>query len=141
MQGRFRSILVIMFFSCAWTVSAEVVIVGHKDIGVNQLSVSQVQAIWLGQVVKIGRTRLVAADLPASDELRRDFLADVLEMTLKQYRVRRTRLAFKSQLLPPKVLSSQDIVRKWVAENSSRVGYLRPSMVDSTIKILLRVKN
>ncbi|MEE8367852.1 MAG: hypothetical protein V3S30_06000 [Thermoanaerobaculia bacterium] len=141
MQSRYLNILAMLFFGVVGMASAEVVIVGNKNIGVNQLSMYQARAIWLGQEVKLGRTTLVAADLPASDELRKDFLSDVLELTLKGYRLRRMRLAFKEQLLPPTVLKSQALVRQWVAEDPYRVGYLRPAMVDSTVKVLLRVKD
>ena len=139
MQCRFLNILVVLFFGLAGMASAEFVVVGHRDLGVNKLTVAQVQAIWLGDQVTIGGTKMVAADLPSKHELHQDFLRDLLELTLKQYRVRTTRLAFNLQRSPPRVFKDQASVREWVARDTARVGYLRPEMVDSSVKVLLRV--
>lgn len=134
-------VLALMTFFVLGRAGADVAIVGNKDLGVSKLSLAQVKAIWFGQRVTIGTTKPVAADLPAKDQLRLDFLSDVLGVTLKQFRMRRTRLAFTHQLAPPKVVSNQSDLKEWVAANPERVGYLRPEMVDSTVQVLLRVRN
>ena len=139
MQGRILNILVIMFFGFVCLASAELVVVGHRDLGVDKLTVAQVQAIWLGDQVMVESNQMVAADLSVKDELREDFLSDVLELTLGQYRARMTRLAFNLQLPPPRVFPDQASVREWVTRNTARIGYLRPEMVDSNVKVLLRV--
>ena len=131
----------VLMFSAARMGGADIVVIGNRALGVDKLSVSEVQAIWLGHLVKIGRITPVAADLPAKDEVRKDFLRDVLGLTLLQFRVRRTKLAFTTQRPPPKVFPNEASVREWVAANPVRVGYLRPEMADGTVQVLLRVKN
>jgi hypothetical protein len=140
LRGRSLSVFLTLLFGLVSTAGAELVIVGDQELGVNQLNLEQVRAIWLGQLVTIGRSRMVAGDLPAGDELREEFLRDVLKMSLKQYRTRRTKLAFTAQVAPPEVFPDQVSIRKWVAAKSSRVAYLRPGMVDSTVKVLFRVR-
>jgi ABC-type phosphate transport system substrate-binding protein len=82
-------------------------------------------------------TEITAADLPEDNAVRVAFYTEILHKTQANFKVLWSRLIFTGRGLPPKVLASDDEVKRFVSGHTGAIGYLRASAVDASVKVVI----
>jgi ABC-type phosphate transport system substrate-binding protein len=85
-------------------------------------------------------TPVMAIDLPESSPARVDFSTGLLKRTVVALKSLWAQMVFAGKALPPKVVSSDDDVKKVVSANKGAIGYVKASSVDKSVKVAIRFK-
>ena len=83
-------------------------------------------------------TPVMALDLPESSAVRADFCSEVLKKTVGALKSLWAQMVFSGKGLPPKVVSSDDDVKKVVSANKGAIGYVKASSVDESVRVAIR---
>lgn len=83
-------------------------------------------------------TPIAALDLPEDNAARTAFSTDVLGKTVANVKSFWAQLVFSGKALPPKMLASDDDVKKFVSANKGAIGYIRTSAVDDSVKVAIK---
>jgi ABC-type phosphate transport system substrate-binding protein len=78
------------------------------------------------------------ADLPENNAVRAEFSAALLKKTVANMKSFWEQMVFSGKSLPPKVMSSDDDVKKVVSANKRAIGYVKASSVDESVKVAIR---
>jgi ABC-type phosphate transport system substrate-binding protein len=81
---------------------------------------------------------VMAVDLPADNTVRASFSGDVLGKTVATMKAFWAQLVFSGKALPPKVASSDEDVKRLVSANKGAIGYIKPSSVDDSVRVVLK---
>jgi hypothetical protein len=118
----------------AVAVADPVVVVGAPSAAA--LTKEQVSEVFLGK-----NTTLTPLDLPESAAQRADFYKGATgRHTVAQVKAVWSRLVFSGKGEPPKELPDAAAVKKAVAGDPKKVGYIARSAVDGTVKVLYTVE-
>ena len=119
--------------------------VAHADVVVavivnpayqgERLTSGLVRSIYLGD-----NNSLTPVDQAAGSVDRELFLKGVMDMSESRFKRHWSKLIFSGRGRPPNNLSSQQAVRSWVASNPVAIGYVDSSFVDSSVKVVVRVR-
>jgi ABC-type phosphate transport system substrate-binding protein len=77
-------------------------------------------------------------DLPESNPARVSFSTELLGKTVANLKALWAQMIFSGKALPPRQVATDDDVKKLVAGNKGAIGYITPTSVDNSIKVLLR---
>jgi ABC-type phosphate transport system substrate-binding protein len=83
-------------------------------------------------------TSISAVDLPEDDAVRAAFSTGVLGKTVANIKALWSQLIFSGTAAPPKVLPSDDDVKKYVSGNKAAIGYIKPSDADDSVKVVAK---
>ena len=116
----------------------DVVVIGHKD------NANAVDKAFLAKAFT-GETRswpdggaIAALDQGDDNPTRAAFYTSVVGRSAAQVKAAWAQLVFSGKATPPKVIDGDAEVKKAVAANKLAVGYIKPSSVDDSIKVLLK---
>ncbi len=113
----------------------EYVVVANKHM--EDLSPSQIRAIFLKRLLFIGDMKAVPLNLDARDPLREKFEQHILEISfdrLQSYWTKEHYLGHR----PPISLKSQESVKAFVKKVDGSIGYINIDSMDDSLKILYR---
>jgi hypothetical protein len=77
---------------------------------------------------------------PQDSTLRESFFRALNGMNLKQLNAYWARLRFSGEVLPPMVLPDSRLVLDAVSRNRGGIGYIDAALVDTSVKVVLRVR-
>ncbi len=80
--------------------------------------------------------KVIAINLKAESEVRREFESKVLKRRAKQVNAYWAHYRFTGKGSPPEVIENDAIVKKLVAENPDYIGYIDSKTVDQTVKVV-----
>jgi len=126
------------------TWSANTACAGDFAVIVNKANAAAVdkgtiQKIYTGDKKKWDDgTSISAVDLPEDDAARAAFSTAVLGKTVANIKALWSQLIFSGTAVPPKVLPSDDDVKKYVSGNKGAIGYIKPSDVDDSVKVVAK---
>ena len=116
----------------------DVVVIGHKD------NANAVDKAFLAKAFT-GETRswpdggaIAALDQGDDNPTRAAFYTAVVGRSAAQVKAAWAQLVFSGKATPPKVIDGDAEVKKAVAANKLAVGYIKPSSVDDSVKVLLK---
>lgn len=133
-------VITALFMGATQAAVADVVIIVNASNPVAQLSKDEAKRIYLGKdTVFANGEKIRPVDLAEGDEVRNKFYASVVEKSDAQVRAYWAQLIFTGKGTPPEILNSSADVKRWVAENKGGIGYVDSSMVDATVKVVMRV--
>ena len=115
--------------------SHEYVVIANKHM--EDLSPSQIRAIYLKKLILIHDTKAVPINLDARDPLREKFEQHILEMNfdrLQSYWTKEHYLGHR----PPISLKSQESVKAFVKKVDGSIGYIEMDNMDDNLKILYK---
>lgn len=123
-------------------VQAELAVIVNAANPVRQLSAQQVSDLYLGRARTFpGGEYALVFDLPRDDVLRQKFFLGLTGMSPQQINAYWSRLMFSGQVLPPQALPSDRAVLDIVRRNASAIGYVRAEGLDSSVRIVLTIKD
>lgn len=83
-------------------------------------------------------TPVMAVDQSETSPVRASFSADVLGKTVANVKALWAQMIFSGKALPPKLAATDDDVKKVVTANKGAIGYIKPSSVDDSVKVVLK---
>ncbi|WP_394248384.1 phosphate ABC transporter substrate-binding protein [Vibrio profundi] len=102
------------------------------------LSASDVKKIYLGKKSKFNGGDFSLLELPACDPLKADFHNAATKRSLSQLEAFWSKKRFTGKGTPPPEASQSD-VKAQVAYGSNVIGYVDESMIDGSVKVLLKL--
>lgn len=119
--------------------NAEIAIVVNPESGMAKASKADVAQLFLGKRNEIDGQAARAIDQEEGSAVREEFYQKVVEKTGSQLNAYWSRLIFTGKGMPPdKVLDDADVI-DMVSEETDLVGYVSPSSVDESVKVILVV--
>ena len=120
---------------------AEVAVIGHPSLPVNELELQKVRDIWLGKLKHINESALVRpVDQGASSRVRDEFYLKSLDKSPQQVKAYWARITFTGKAEAPLTLSDDTAVKNWVASHPDAIGYIDSAQADGSVKVLLKLK-
>lgn len=97
--------------------------------------------IFLGREKEIPNGPIVQLlDLAEGDRARDELYEKLVDKDPSAMKSHWSYVMFTGKGLPPKVVSSEDEMKRMVAENQNVIGYISSSKVDSSVRVLFQVK-
>lgn len=119
---------------------AKIAVVAHPSNTETQLTIEQVQDIYLGRTTIFPNgKRVVPVDQKDSSPSKAQFLELVLKRNAGQVKSHWSKLIFSGQGVPPAVVGTDPEIKNWVARNPDALGYIDATHVDGSVKVLLIV--
>ena len=113
----------------------EYVIIANKHM--DDLTATQIKAIFLKKLLVVHDTNVVPVNLDARDPLRIKFDHDVLEMNFDRLQAYWTKEHYLGHR-PPISLKSQESIKAFVKKVDGSIGYINIENVDDNLKILYK---
>ncbi len=118
--------------------AGNVAVIVNKDNN-NAIDAALVAKIYTGEVKSWpGGGRVVTLDLPENDPTRISFSTDMIGKSVANLKSIWAQMMFSGTAVPPKVLPSDDAVKKMVSSNKNAIGYISASSLDGTVKAVLK---
>ena len=134
-------VLTLLMISAASLARAELVVIGHPSLPVNELDLQKVKDIWLGKVKHLASNAPVRPiDQGPGSKVRDDFYMKSLDKSPQQVKAYWARVTFTGKDEPPLNLGDDAAVRAWVANHPDAIGYVDSAAADSSIKVLFKFK-
>ncbi len=140
-NSRFRGALGAAFAALVAThaVAAQVVVVS-VDSPISALNGEQVSQIFLGRTSALPDGKLaVPIDHAEGSPMRDTFYAKTSGMNATQVKKLQSRLTFSGAMQPSRVMRSDADVKKAVTDIPGGIGYIDPSAVDGSVKVVFTV--
>ena len=117
--------------------SDDIVVIVHKD-NTSAIDRSYVQQLYVGAVRGWpDGTPAFVLDQPDGSPGREQFSAQVLQRSPANVRAIWAQNIFTGRGLPPKVAADEEM-KRLVASNRSAVGYIRSSLLDASVRVVVR---
>ena len=123
-------------FLCS-SIYAEVAVIVHPSVNLSEVSQDRIQRVYLG------KTSLLADGISISpinqtkeNEIRKNFIENVLDKSAAQYRSYWSRLIFTGKGAPPKEFSGDSAIKTQVSQNPKLIGYIDSASVDYSVKVI-----
>jgi ABC-type phosphate transport system substrate-binding protein len=131
------AIAALLFSPCA--LGGEAVVTGAKS-AVGALSRTQVRDLFLGYLSTLPDGSVaVLIDQPESSPLRNDFYLRLTNKTATEAKARWAKLYFTGRGIPPHQGTSNEEIKKFLNATPGAIGYIDPSAVDASVKVILVV--
>ncbi len=122
-------------------VRAEIVVIGHPSLPVNELNLQKVKDIWLGRIKHLADNAPVRPiDQASGNKLRDDFYIKSLDKSPQQVKAYWARVTFSGKDEAPLTLNDDIAVRAWVAAHPDAIGYIDSTAADTGVKVLFKFK-
>lgn len=117
---------------------AETVIIVHPDNNA-VLDNKTIKRIFLGKQKSFpSGGEAIPLDQTKGSAARDAFFGSILEKNEQQTKAYWSRLVFTGKGTPPKVVGDSAAIKEVVANNPSTIGYIDASVVDSSVKVVLK---
>jgi ABC-type phosphate transport system substrate-binding protein len=114
----------------------EVAVVSAKST-VTTLSTSQLADIFLGKTTRFpDGSQAVPIDQSEGTQAHDEFYARITGKSAAQLKAYWSKIIFTGRGQPPKAVASSSETKKLVAANPNSIGYIEPSLVDGTVKVV-----
>jgi ABC-type phosphate transport system substrate-binding protein len=124
--------------------AAEIAVVVNPNNPVSVMTAREVSDLYLGRsrsfVQDDQKIPAAVYEQPQDSTLRESFFRALNGMNLKQLNAYWARLRFSGEVLPPMVLPDSRLVLDAVSRNRGGIGYIDAALVDTSVKVVLRVR-
>ncbi|MES2126606.1 MAG: hypothetical protein V4463_04985 [Pseudomonadota bacterium] len=125
----------------AGVVRADIVVITNLDNPVQALTARQVSDLFLGRTRTFpGGAGTLILEQPRQAHTREEFFRRLNGMNLKQLNAYWARLQFSGEVQPPAQLEDNAAVLAGVRKNTAAIGYVDSSAVDTSVRVVLRLK-
>lgn len=131
----------VLFLSFAGAVYAADIAVIVNKANTNDVNRSMIQKIYSGDMAAWpGGGSIAAFDLPEDSSDRAAFSSALLGKSVSSLKAQWAAKLFSGRATPPKVLGSDQDVKRAVAGNKNAVGYISASSADDSVKTVLTLR-
>ena len=128
----------ILFVLISQLASADIVLIAHKKMPINQLSKDDIQNIYLGNRQIINNLRIIPLDQEHDSPTRLTFYALVFNMPHNQIISHWSRLIFTGKGQAPIALAGNNSILDFVRHNPNVIGYIDEKYLTPDVKVLYR---
>jgi hypothetical protein len=114
-----------------------IAIIAGEQTPVSNLTLTEAQQLFSGQLRSVDGHAVEALDLPGDDKLRHAFYQQLLGRNADQMRAHWARLIFTGKAKPPREVAHGDEMRAQVTRSNNMIGYLPADKVPADAKVLL----
>jgi ABC-type phosphate transport system substrate-binding protein len=130
-------IAVLVFLVASPRLRADEVAVVSAKSTVTALSKSQVADIFLGKTTRFpDGSQAVPIDQSEGTLARDEFYSRIAGKSAAQMKAYWSRIIFTGRGQPPKAVASSSETKKLVVANPNAIGYVEPSLVDDTLRVV-----
>ena len=126
-------VVVVLFISTQ--AMAEIAVIVNPGSGVSSLSSGEVKALYLGK-----SKSLKPYDQAKGSKIREEFMDKVVGKSESQFKAYWSKKIFSGKGTPPRVLDSNAAVKSRVAGSVNAIGFIDSGAVDSSVKVVYKVK-
>lgn len=120
---------------------ADMAVIVNAANPVKQLTQNQVADLYLGRARTFpGGEYALVFDLPRDAPLRARFFQSLAGMSPQQVNAYWSRLMLTGQVLPPQALPDNRAVLDIVRRNSGAIGFVKADAFDSSVRVVLTLK-
>ena len=132
--------LTLLMLFTASQVRAEVVVIGHPSLPVNELDLQKVKDIWLGKMRHVTDMPVRPIDQSPASKVRDDFYVKALDKSPQQVKAYWARITFTGKDEAPLTFNDDAAVRAWVANHADAIGYIDSASPVTGVKVLFKFK-
>ena len=85
-----------------------------------------------------GGEKIVLLDLPESDPTRGSFSRDIVGKSMERLKFAWAQMMFSGAAVPPKVVQSDEEMKKYVSDHKNAIGYIKASSLDGNVKAVVK---
>ena len=130
----FKKALVAAALLSSMNAFAGLVVVGNPSM--NELDASTVKKLYLGKAKSL---QIEAVDLEDGHPLKGTFHQVITKKTEAQLQAYWAKGVFTGKGQPPKAVGQESLAKDMVASSSNKIAYIDDSLVDSSVKVLLKL--
>ncbi len=130
----FKKALVAAALLSSMNAFAGLVVVGNPSM--SELDASTVKKLYLGKAKSL---QIEAVDLEDGHPLKGTFHQAITKKTEAQLQAYWAKRVFTGKGQPPKVVGQESLAKDMVASSSNKIAYIDDSLVDSSVKVLLKL--
>lgn len=82
--------------------------------------------------------KIMLLDLPENSPTRESFSNDIVGESESRLKFAWAQLMFSGAAVPPKVVESDEAVKKYVSDNKNAIGYIKASSLDDSVKVVVK---
>ena len=131
---KIRIVYMLLASALSAAAGAETVVVVSAKSAVATLSKEQVADLFVGKTQQLGGASAALVD---QAELKEDFYTKATGRNAAQIKATWAKLLFTGKGNPPKEVSGNAEVKKFVAGNPAAIGYIDKAAVDGSVKVVL----
>lgn len=121
-------------------VFAEVAVIVHPSVEVNNLTRNEISRLFLGKSKNFPNgEQAVPINQEEGSAEREKFIENVCRKSPSQYKAYWSRLVFTGKGVAPKEVDDDAAVKALVAANPKMIGYVDASAVDPTVKVVFKL--
>lgn len=140
MKTVFKSLAAGLAFGLSSFCFAEIAVIVHPSAGSGSLTQEDVARIFLGKSKSFpSGGQAVAINQNEGSVARDKFNEAVCKKNASQYKAYWSQLVFTGKGTPPKDAGDDAAVKALVAANPNMIGYVDASVVDASVKVVLRL--
>jgi len=122
--------------------NADISIIVHKESPLSSITIKEAKRIFLGVTKKMPNGQNIKiVDYSNNSNLKKSFYMELTNKSVAQIKSRWAGLVFSGRATPPLNVKGNNEVKKWLRENINGIGYIDSSSLDSSIKVILTIKN
>ncbi len=135
-----QSLASLALLSLSTTASAELIIITHNDTKTVSISKNIIADMYLDKI-KTHRDgiRVKTVDQAPGSDAKKEFYQAIMSKTETQVNRYWAKRRYSGKGKPPIVISGDDAVKSWVANNPGAIGYINKKSMDSSVKALLTI--
>jgi ABC-type phosphate transport system substrate-binding protein len=131
-------LVLLMHLALSQALAEDVVVVINKENN-NHIDLAYVAKIYSGAVRSWpDGSAVVALDYPEDTDVRAQFSSKVLNRSVANMRAIWSQNIFSGKGLPPRVIATDDEIKRAISANKYSIGYMPASQVDSSVKVIVR---
>jgi ABC-type phosphate transport system substrate-binding protein len=119
-----------------WADNVAVIVNKDNDHAINKALIAK---IYTGKDKEWSNgDKILLLDLPENSPTRVSFSNDILGKSVSGLKFTWAQMMFSGVAVPPKVVQSDEEVKKYVAENKNAIGYIKASSLDDSVKVVIK---
>jgi ABC-type phosphate transport system substrate-binding protein len=119
-----------------WAGNVVVIVNKDNDHAINK---ALVERIYTGKdKAWSNNDNIMLLDLPESNQTRASFSNDIVGKSVESLKFTWAQMMFAGVAVPPKVVQSDEEVKKYVRDNKNAIGYINASSLDDSVKAVIK---
>lgn len=118
---------------------AELAVVVNKDSKLDKADAQSVTGLFLGKQRHINNIKVVPVDQEVGADARDEFYGKFINKTESALNAHWAKLLFTGKVSAPRRVMDDVEVIEYLGENPDRIGYIHPTSVDETVKVVFMI--
>ena len=118
--------------------AGDVVVIVNKDNN-HAINKTLIAKIYTGKDKEWSNgDKIMLLDLPENNPARVSFSNDIVGKSVESLKFTWAQMMFSGVAVPPKVVQSDEEMKKYVTDNKNAIGYIKASSLDGSVKAVIQ---